>query len=96
DGHGSHTLALIVHYVWENLRDVVNIICLPPHTIHNLQPLHIGVFGPIGKAWSNVTDDMLDDGHEVSKRNLIEGYLRCHDEGMKASTIVSAWAATGL
>ncbi|KAH8918270.1 hypothetical protein BT69DRAFT_1225713, partial [Atractiella rhizophila] len=59
-------------------------------------PLHIGVFGPIGKAWSDVADDMLEDGHEVSKRNLIESYLRCCDEGMKASTIVSAWAATRL
>ncbi|KAH8930327.1 hypothetical protein BT69DRAFT_1209215, partial [Atractiella rhizophila] len=71
DGHDSHALALIIRYVWENLRDIVNIICLPPHTTHKLQPLDVGVFGPIGKAWSDVTDDMLEDGHEVSKRNLI-------------------------
>ncbi|KAH8930685.1 hypothetical protein BT69DRAFT_1291697 [Atractiella rhizophila] len=96
DGHGSHASALIIRYVWENLRNIVNIICPPPHTTHKLQPLEVGVFGPIGKAWSDVTDDMLEDGHEVSKRNLIKRYLRCRDEGMKASTIGSAWAATGL
>ncbi|KAH8914605.1 hypothetical protein BT69DRAFT_1182879, partial [Atractiella rhizophila] len=96
DGHSSHASALIIRYVWENLRDVVHIICLPPHTTHKLQPLDVGVFGLIGRAWSDITDDLLHDGFDVSKNNLISRYLRCRDEGMKASTIVSAWASTGL
>ncbi|KAH8923886.1 DDE-domain-containing protein, partial [Atractiella rhizophila] len=51
DGHGSHSSALIIRYVWEHLHNIVHIICLPPHTTHKLQPLDVGVFGPIGKAW---------------------------------------------
>ncbi|KAH8928534.1 hypothetical protein BT69DRAFT_1212661 [Atractiella rhizophila] len=52
DGHGSHASTLIICYVWDNLHYIIHIICLPPHTMHKLQPLDVGVFGPVGKAWS--------------------------------------------
>ncbi|KAH8925965.1 hypothetical protein BT69DRAFT_1215923, partial [Atractiella rhizophila] len=75
DGHSSHASALIIRYVWYYLSNIVHIICLPPHTTHKLQPLDVGVFGPVGKAWSKVTDDMLEDGFDISKKNLNMRYL---------------------
>ncbi|KAH8927024.1 DDE-domain-containing protein, partial [Atractiella rhizophila] len=96
DGHGSYSSALIIRYVWEHLHNTVHIICLPPHTTHKLQPLDVGVFGPIGKAWSQVTDDMLEEGRDISKKNLISRYLKCRADGLKPSTIVNRWRATGV
>ena len=29
----------------------VHLFCLPPHTTHLLQPLDVGVFGPVKNAW---------------------------------------------
>ena len=32
----------------------VHLFCLPPHTTHLLQPLDVGVFGPVKNAWRSV------------------------------------------
>ncbi|EGN98528.1 hypothetical protein SERLA73DRAFT_74730 [Serpula lacrymans var. lacrymans S7.3] len=29
----------------------IQLLCIPPHTTHRLQPLDVGVFGPLQKAW---------------------------------------------
>jgi len=49
DGHSSHEKLKPI-----NLTCTHNIIlfCLPPHTTHKLQPLDVGVFGPLQCAWS--------------------------------------------
>ena len=53
DGHSSHETSHILH-----LAETHNIIilCLPPHTTHKLQPLDVGVFGPLQRAWVEQCD----------------------------------------
>jgi hypothetical protein len=48
DGHGSHaTNAFIEEAMAWNIR----LYRLPAHTTHKLQPLDVGCFGPIKRAW---------------------------------------------
>ena len=32
----------------------IHLVCLPPHTTHLIQPLDVGVFGPIKSAWCTI------------------------------------------
>jgi hypothetical protein len=54
DGHTSHTnIELIVTARHNN----VEVICLPSHSSHILQPLDISIFGPLKKFWSTIVRD---------------------------------------
>ncbi|EGN99148.1 hypothetical protein SERLA73DRAFT_152834 [Serpula lacrymans var. lacrymans S7.3] len=48
NGHGSHLMTTMIDLAIENQ---IHLLCLPPHTTHRLQPLDVGVFGPLQKAW---------------------------------------------
>lgn len=48
DGHASHVSVEFIEFCW--LVDIVP-LCLPPHTTHYLQPLDVGCFGPLDKAY---------------------------------------------
>ena len=56
DGHESHHSDEFEEYCKEN-----NIITLymPPHSSHLLQPLDVGCFGPLKKAYSRQIEDMM-------------------------------------
>lgn len=41
DGHGSHIAVDVIKYA--RSKDI-HLLCLPPHTSHILQPLHVNVF----------------------------------------------------
>ena len=51
DGHHSHLSLPLVRTAREK---GVHIFCLPPHTTHVLQPLDVGVYGPVKKAWQGI------------------------------------------
>lgn len=51
DGHHSHLSLPLIRTAKEK---GVHLYCLPPHTTHILQPLDVGVFGPIKKAWNKI------------------------------------------
>ena len=51
DGHSTHYQPQLLRVAKEN--DVI-MLCLPPHTTHEAQPLDCGVFGPLKTHWSHV------------------------------------------
>lgn len=51
DGHSTHYQPQCVRFAKEH--DVI-VLCLPPHTTHEAQPLDCGVFAPLKSQWSNV------------------------------------------
>ena len=51
DGHSTHYQPQSVHFAKEH---GVIMLCLPPHTTHESQPLDCGVFGPLKTQWSHV------------------------------------------
>lgn len=48
DGHHSHISLDLIRRARENN---VILLCLPPNTTHLLQPLDVGAFSPVKKAW---------------------------------------------
>ena len=53
DGHGSHIRADFIAYCMEN---DIDLLIMPPHCSHLLQPLDVGVFSAFKRAHSNETD----------------------------------------
>ena len=51
DGHQSHLSLQLIHTAKEK---GVHLYCLPPHTTHVLQPLDVGVYGPLKQAWKTI------------------------------------------
>ena len=51
DGHHSHINLELIKVARDNN---VLLLCLPPNTTHLLQPLDIGVFGPLKGAWRSI------------------------------------------
>ena len=58
DGHASHFSIEAIEFC---LNNNVELLCLPPHTTHRLQPLDTHVNGPIKKIWANEIDNYLKE-----------------------------------
>ncbi|CAI8043787.1 Tigger transposable element-derived protein 6, partial [Geodia barretti] len=56
DGHSTHYQPKLLRLAKEH--DII-MLCLPPHTTHEAQPLDCGVFGPLKSHWSNVCHSYL-------------------------------------
>ena len=51
DGHFSHMSITLI----KRARDLgIHLFCLPPNTTHVLQPLDVGVFGPMEQCWRTI------------------------------------------
>ena len=51
DGHYSH---LSISLIKKARSFGIHLFCLPPNTTHILQPLDVGVFGPVKSAWQKI------------------------------------------
>ena len=78
DGHHSHLSLALVRKARER---GVHLMCLPPHATHLLQPLDVGVYGPVKKTWqkivkaykmrtlaANITKEEFSGTHHVHDR----------------------------
>lgn len=66
DGHGSH----ITNNMIEAVKNKIELLCLPPHT--KLQPLDVGVFGPLQREWVKQCDLYLSmTGISMQKKHGI-------------------------
>lgn len=59
DGHASHITWEFFDYC---LNHKIVSFCLPPHSIHLLQPLDVGLFGPLQHYYSTILDKAAESG----------------------------------
>ncbi len=69
DGHHSHTG---IDLILKSRKQGIHILCLPPHTTHILQPLDVGVYGPIKTTWRTILRQHRIEtrAEEVTKENF--------------------------
>jgi len=93
DGHSSHEMSRILELA--ELHNII-ILCLPPHTTHKLQPLDVGVFGPLQRAWVERCDCVVElTGSEMRKEDFVNEYMDVREASFRSSTIVSAFKKSG-
>lgn len=93
DGHGSH--ATLEMRTMAREAGII-LFCLPSHCTHHLQPLDVGIFGPLQRAYTKRVDNLTFEGMKVDKYNLIPLYMEARKEAFKTETIVSAFRKTGI
>ncbi|KAI5119871.1 hypothetical protein M0805_008542 [Coniferiporia weirii] len=94
DGHGSH---LTDHMRELAISNEVHLVCLPPHTTHQLQPLDVGIFTHVQWAWEDQSDDAVDKtGQGIQAKEVIREYFKLCEGAFSPTRVISAWRRAGL
>ena len=72
--------------------------CCYLHTqSHLLQPLDVGIFGPVKNAMKNQLDRVIRTQiHTIRRHEFIESYYNARNIAFTKSNIESAWRGAGL
>jgi hypothetical protein len=95
DGHSSHVNMKFLD-TCNTLRIVV--LVLPPHATHRLQPLDVGLFGPLASSYSfEINEIMRKSGglSQLSKRNFWACFQKAWEASFTCQNIQSAFQKTG-
>ncbi|RPA95507.1 DDE-domain-containing protein [Choiromyces venosus 120613-1] len=94
DGHGSHITWQFCQFALESN---IQIICLPAHSTHLLQPLDVGIFSPLQHYYGKAADThMRDTRTGVKKGTFWTFYTEAHALTFLPKTIQSAFRAMGI
>jgi hypothetical protein len=94
DGHGSHLTARFIAFC---LDAHIDLVCLPPHTSHILQPLDVGLFGPLKRALAREFDPLFRlDTRRIPRVEWTTAFIRARENAFTASNIRSSFRATGV
>ena len=93
DGHNSHGTYKFCKFATDHKS---LILCLPSHTTHVLQPLDVGIFGPLASAWKKQVNKASWQFIGIKKNNLLVYYKQACDKAILPATIQSAFAKTGI
>lgn len=93
DGHESHETPAIKRLAYDN--NIV-LFCLPSKTTHKLQPLDVGVFSVLQRAWNAHCGDLAAKRIVVNRYNLIPEYLATRNKVITPHLIIKAFWKTGI
>src|SRR5688572_1130816 len=94
DGHESHHSAEFEAYCKENK---VITLCMPPHSSHLLQPLDVGCFGPLKKAYGREIEHLIKCFiTHVSKTEFFPAFYAAFQATMTERNIKAAFKGAGL
>ena len=70
---------------------------MPSHSSHLLQPLDVGCFAVLKRAYSRFISDLARIGYNyIDKLDFLADYLRARIEAFQPNIIQSSFAATSI
>ena len=94
DGHGSHLTPQFDQLCSDN--DIIP-ICMPAHSSHKLQPLDIGCFAPLKKAYGGLIEQKARLGiNHINKIDFLEALPEARESAFQPETIRNSFAGAGL
>ncbi|OHW94805.1 pogo transposable element with krab domain [Colletotrichum incanum] len=94
DGHESHHSADFELYCKAN--DIVT-LCMPAHSSHILQPLDVGCFGPLKKAYGRQIEDRMRRGvTHITKEDFFPAYREAFSKAMTEKNIKGGFRGAGI
>jgi len=70
---------------------------MPPHTSHLLQPLDVGVFGPLKRAYGKLVEEMMvARNNHIDKQDLLSLYPTARERVFIRENIYGDFAGAGL
>ena len=95
NGYESHISAQFLECL---LTYSIELLCMPPHSTHLLQPLDVGIFGPLQQRYATNAAKILhsiDYQLQLSKAQFYTAFMEAHRDTFTISNIVSAWKKSG-
>lgn len=95
DGHNSHVTLEVVTLA---MNEGLDIITLPAHTSHALQPLDVSCFKPFKSAFRAIRDQwtLENKGRKVEKNVLCEWTSKALEKALSPKNIQSGFRKTGI
>ena len=95
DGHSTHNQPEVVRFVKEKK---VIILCLPPHAMHEAQPLDCGVFSPLKAQWRSVAHDFLQSnpGMVITKFNFNSLFANAWLNAVTPANVIAGFKTCGV
>ncbi|KAL2885554.1 hypothetical protein HOO65_070016 [Ceratocystis lukuohia] len=94
DGHESHHSVDFEKYCEQNH---IITLCMPAHSSHLLQPLDVGCFGPLKKAYGREIEHLTRCSiTHVSKTEFFSAFHAAHEAAMTRSNIEGGFRGAGL
>ncbi|KAJ0132721.1 Uncharacterized protein HZ326_24208, partial [Fusarium oxysporum f. sp. albedinis] len=94
DGHESHHSVEFERYCKENK---IITLCMPAHASHLLQPLDVGCFGPLKKAYGREIERLMRCSiNHISKTEFFPAFHAAHRATITKSNIQGGFKGAGL
>ena len=95
DGHSTHYQPEVIRLAREKK---IIILCLPPHTTHETQPLDCDVFSPLKSHWSAVCHDFtrLNPGKVITKFNFNRLFSQAWLKAVVPANIMAGFKTCGV
>ena len=89
DGHNSHLNIRFINYADQNR---ILLAFLSPHSTHRLQPLDVGLFGPLANYYTQEIDRFVTkyQGYvTISKRHFWKFFLEAYNRAFTKENVES-------
>jgi hypothetical protein len=96
DGHSSHVNLKFIDYCDQNR---IILAIFPPHSTHRLQPLDVGIFSPLAKAYSNGLNELIHNSlgySRMTKRLFWRIFRASWSDALTVENILSSFESTGI
>lgn len=95
DGHHSHISVSVIQHCQDNN---VHLMLLPSNTTHVLQPLDVGVYGPLKQAWKKILADykLATRASNIGKEEFPSLLYQLWDRSFKPQHLQGGFKETGL
>jgi hypothetical protein len=94
DGHGSH-----ISNEFQDLCKENNIyaLCMPAHSSHLLQPLDVGCFSPLKRAYGDQINSLIRNHIcHITKLEFLPAFRAAYDQAITEKNICSSFRGAGL
>ena len=94
DGHESHHSTEFELFCQDNK---IITLCMPPHSSHLLQPLDVGCFSPLKRAYSRQIEDLMR-AHvtHISKLEFFQAFKAAFIATMTEENILGGFRGAGI
>jgi hypothetical protein len=94
DGHSSHE-TIELREAAE--RAEIHLFCIPPHTSHCLQPLDVGIFGHLQRAWQKHSLRVLEEtGESITCQNVVKEHMAARTNSITKELVILTWRKSGI
>ena len=95
DGHSTNYQPQVIRFTMEHK---CVMLCLPPHTTHESQPLDVGVFAPVKVWWSRVCHDFYQQhpGKIITRFNFSSLFSEAWYGAITPANIMGGFQKAGM